>query len=52
MTPRAPDAHRWIATGPRTDTCSVCRRRLADGRWREATGTPGEGELPPCEPPA
>ena len=49
MTPLSPDAHRWIATGPRSETCSVCRRRrLADGRWRTREGAPGEGPLPPC----
>ena len=49
MTPLSPDAHRWVATGPRSDTCSVCRRRrLADGRWREAMGDVGDGPVPPC----
>ena len=51
MTPLSPDAHRWVATGPRSDRCTVChRRRLADGTWRTPAGDVGDGPLPPCAP--
>ena len=51
MTPLSPDAHRWVATGPRSDRCTVChRRRLADGTWRTPAGDVGDGPLPSCAP--